>query len=225
MKKLSNGIVLLLISFHMVSCTKSNESIISSTDSQPSSVTKVPNFNESNSTKITWDQLPEKLRNATPLSASTIEAGTGKGGPSLRSYYGYSVGPWGGARGSSFSITPPTGSRIYAIAIRSGAVIDRLTIWYITETGTIYLGLDNGGNGGSYYLHYFSYDEYIYYVFGRSGGYVDHLSFYTNKKSFSYGGSGGSPFAVGVSNNNQILGFYGASGTLLDRIGFYVYNR
>ncbi|MDB5247767.1 MAG: jacalin-like lectin domain protein [Segetibacter sp.] len=224
MKKF-NVILLLFISFFIFSCNKSNEVVAPQTGTQPSAQPSVPEFNESNSTKVSWDQLPEKMKNAIPIdTASPVAARSNGAARSLYSQYTYSTGPWGGNGGSYYSIAPPNGSRIYAIAIRSGAYIDRLTVWYVTSNGTIYVGGNTGGNGGAYYLQYFSADEYIYAVTGGAYKLVDRLTFYTNKKWFRYGGSGGVPFQPYVRPNHQILGFYGRSGIYLDQIGFYIYS-
>jgi hypothetical protein len=119
---------------------------------------------------------------------------------------------------------PPSYSRIYAMAIRSGTLIDRLVVWYQRSDGTIYSS-GAGGSGGVYHLHLFASDEYIYYISGRSGLAVTRLSVYTNKKSFTYGGTRGNPFYAQVPSGYQHLGFWGRSSTRVDQIGFYVYKR
>ena len=182
---------------------------------------KVPHFDETNSVTYTWDKLPAELRNASPIVSEKSSANARE----AVSNYSYSIGPWGGGGGGYFNILPPSGSRIYAMAIRSGSYVDRLTVWYIRSDGSIYVGGDVGGNGGSYYLQFFSGNEYIYSVAGRSGKHLDRLIIYTNYKSFGYGGNGGSVFNAGVPAGYQFLGFWGRSGSLVDQIGFYVYTR
>lgn len=225
MKKFS-VLALTFISFLIISCSKKDEVIAPQNENQAAAAQQpagVPQFNEANSKKVMWDELPAELKNATPIETKVEQTkGSARG---LYSSYRYYVGPWGGGGGSPYYIYPPSGSRIYAMAIRSGALIDRITIWYMTSNGTIYVGGDRGGNGGGYYLQFFAADEYIYYVAGRSGLYLDHLTMYTNRKWFSYGGNGGSPFAASVPYGYQILGIFGGSGIYIDRIGFYVYTR
>ena len=134
------------------------------------------------------------------------------------------MGPWGSGGGIGFSIYPPDGSRIYAIGISSGSLVDRIVIWYQTWLGHIYVGGDRGGFGGYFNIQFFEPGEYITAIGARSGALVDRLTFYTNRKWFSYGGNGGSAFFAGVPAGYQILGFYGGSGAYIDRIGFWVYT-
>ena len=184
-------------------------------------------FTEKNSKKITWDQLPAELRNATRVE--TAKAEPQKGGVSAQASavnYLYSVGPWGGVGGGQYYIWPTRGySRIYAIAVRSGSYVDAITVWYLDANGQLY-AYGAGGSGGGYYISYFSADEYIYAAGGRSGNYLDHLYIWTNKKSLSFGGYGGSYFQyVTPSSYYQILGFFGSSGSYIDRMGFYIYSK
>lgn len=229
MKKISLFLVV-FVSVFIFSCKKEAEvkqqEQPANTNIQPLN-TNVPHFDETNSTKVTWDQLPSELRNAVEIDTredKKLRVGSGVQSTAW-SVYSYYIGPWGGWGGSPYYIYPPNGSRIYAMAIRSGAYVDRLTIWYQRADGTIYMGGDRGGNGGTFYLQFFASDEYIYYVGGRSGAYVDRLSIYTNKKWFSYGGNGGAAFYAGVPYGYQVLGFWGRSGSYIDQIGFYVYTR
>lgn len=208
----------------LISCEQQDENILPKQPAQDDEPIQsdLPHFDASNSTTMAWEDFPDELKNAIPLE--TKESESKDNARTMYSTYSYRVGPWGGWGGSPFYIYPPSGSQIYAIAIRAGGYIDRLTIWYKKSDGTIYIGGDRGGNGGTYYLQYFSSGEYIRYISGRSGGYVDRLSIYTNRKSFSYGGNGGSPFYVSVPYGYQILGFFGRSGGYIDQIGFYVYT-
>lgn len=204
------------------------QNIAKPADQQNLSKANLPKFDETNSKKVTWDQLPAQLRNATRLENAKeqpkVEAA--RGVKPLFSTYSYYVGPWGGNGGYPYYIYPAqNGSRIVAIAVRSGAYIDRFTIWYMDPSGHVYMGGDRGGDGGSYYIQFFDTDEYIYYVYGRSGDFIDHLTIYTNKKWFSYGGWGGSPFYVSAPAGYQVLGFFGGSGQYVDRMGFYMYTK
>lgn len=236
--KTYNLIALLLLSFLIFSCSKNNDVTVpqqagtqanQSSASQNLSMVKrnVPEFNEKNSVRMTWAQLPEKLRNATRIE--NLKGDPQKDGISSQAgnpTYQYNVGPWGGVGGSAYYIWPTrSSSRIYAIAVRSGALVDAITVWYVDANGQLY-SYGAGGRGGTYYISYFSADEYIYAAGGRSGNYLDHLYIWTNKKTLSYGGYGGSYFQyVTPSSYYQILGFFGGSGVYLDRMGFYVYSR
>lgn len=215
MKKL-NVLLFVVLTCVIFSCKKKVEDVTPADNSKQS--TETPHYDESNSSKVAWEDLPAELKNAKPIDTSSnarLEY----------AYYSYQLGPWGGGGGGGYSIYPPNGSRIYAIAVRSGSLVDAITIWYVTPQGTIYYGGSAGGGGGGYYVQYFSADEYIYAINGRSGKYVDRLSFFTNRKSFTYGGNGGSPFYASVGAGYQILGFFGGAGGYVDRIGFWVYTR
>lgn len=218
MKKLQL-VLIVSLSVFIFSCNKKDVA------PQQQNESKVPHFDETNSSKVSWDQLPSELKNAMEIKPETNKPQSSGIMSSAFSYYSHMVGPWGGSGGYPFSIYPPDGSRIYAIAISSGGLIDRIVIWYQTANGTIYVGGDRGGSGGIYHVQYFSSDEYIVSVSGRSGGLLDRLTIHTNRKSFSYGGNGGTPFYVSVPYGYQVLGFWGRSGGVIDQIGFYVYTR
>lgn len=182
----------------------------------------LPHYDETNTEALTWDQLPDELKNAKPLPKDLSD-------PKLSSY-SYSVGPWGGSGGYYFSCLPANNNQIYAMAIQAGSRIDRMVVWYKINN-TVYVGMDEGGTGGTYYLQYFTDDEYINRVSGRYGtAYnritIHQLSFTTNYKTFTYGGNTGTAFSIStLPSDYQILGFYGRSGDEIDQIGFYVYTR
>ena len=176
-------------------------------------------FNEKNSTAITWNQLPENLKNAEVFDSKSV---SGTANKTLASYL-TQVGPWGGSGGGSFAIFPTTSTdKIYAIGIRSGTYIDGISVWYQRTNGSIYAYVV-GGTGGTFYLRPFTATERITAIAGRSGNLLDRLTIYTTAQTFSYGGNGGSAFYAGAAGN-QILGFYGGSGTYVDRIGAYIYS-
>jgi hypothetical protein len=221
-----NLFALMFISFFLFSCSKQKDQIAGKEQKnaeQAKMEATLPGYSEENTERVSWDQLPAQLKNAVPLKS--LKAGKeDQLGASLWSTYSYQMGPWGGWGGSPYSIYPPNGSRIYAIGISSGSLIDRIVIWYQTWDGTIYIGGDRGGYGGYFNIQFFSPGEHITAIGGRSGALVDRLTVYTNYKWFSYGGSGGSPFFAAVPPGYQILGFYGGSGIYIDRIGFWVYT-
>jgi hypothetical protein len=215
MKKL-NSIAMIALTVFICACNKKDD--IQPMSQQPASPAVGTNsFTEKNSKTITWDQLPENLKNAEMLSSTSGEASK------IAASYLTSVGPWGGGGGGSYSIYPTASTdKIYAIAISSGTLVDALSVWYVRTNGTIYAKMV-GGTGGAFYFQPFASTEHILAIGGRSGVYLDRLSIYTNYKSFSYGGNGGGAFYAGAGAS-QILGFYGGSGSYIDRIGAYVYS-
>jgi|SRR3954465_878009 len=219
MKKL-NLIAAVMVSIVLFSCKKEmiqpmNEQTATTVDAKQDA-----QFNESNSTKFTWDQLPENLKNAEML---TPETSSGKANKTAASYL-TPIGPWGGGGGNYFAIYPASSTdKIYAIGVRSKNVVDGISIWYIRTDGTIYSYVV-GGTGGEFYLQPFSPTERITAIGGRSATYLDRITIYTTVKSFSYGGNGGGTFYSGYQSQGQILGFFGGAKTYVDRIGAYVYS-
>jgi hypothetical protein len=233
-----NLFALLLLSIFIFSCSKNEDSTVPNNVSRQASQQNLtdakslsrglPELNEKNSKKLTWDQLPAQLRNAKRLqNLQQLPKKAVANATTSSISYQYAYGYWGGTGGSSFAIYPTiAGSRIIAMAVRSGAYVDAITVWYMDPWGNVYYGGSAGGSGGDFYLAFFDADEYIYAVGGRSGQYVDHLYIWTNKKTLSYGGYGGYYFQyVLPSSYYQVLGFWGGSGSYIDRIGFYMYSR
>ena len=219
MKKL-NVIIVAIASITLFSCGKDNlQPTNQQTPSTATTVTKQEiQYDENNSTKLTWNELPENLKNAEMYVAE--KSALSKTAAS----YLTSVGPWGGGGGAGYSIYPLASTdKIYAIGIRAGALVDGLLVWYIRTNGTLY-SYSVGGTGGAFYFQPFSATERITAIAGRSGKYLDRLTIYTNQKAFSYGGNGGSPFFAGTAAGTQILGFYGGAGVYVDRIGAYIYS-
>ena len=219
MKKLS-VIIAVIASVTLFSCGKDNLQP-ANPQSEPTvsaDVKQDNEFNESNSTLLTWNELPGNLKNAEMFVAekTTFNKTTAS--------YLTSVGPWGGSGGGYYSIYPKASTdKIYAIGVRSGSLVDGLLVWYIRTNGTLY-SYSVGGTGGAFYFQPFSATERITAIGGRSGKYLDRLTIYTNQKSFSYGGNGGSAFYAGTASGTQILGFYGGAGKYVDRIGAYIYS-
>ncbi len=140
MKKSIFLTVLVLFSF-MISCQKDEiKEGVENTKTMPS-------YDDTNSLSVEWESFPQELKNAIPIENVTENNSKA---------YSYSIGPYGGNGGSVFSVNPPTGTRIHAIAMRTGSRVDKLIVYYISPAGTIYTGMSRGGNGGNYYLHFFS---------------------------------------------------------------------
>jgi hypothetical protein len=218
MKKISL-IAMTTLTVFMCSCNKKEDVQPVSENMMSTPVAQVNSFNEHNSTALTWNQLPENLRNAEIISSANAAGALSKTAASFIT----SVGPWGGGGGAGYSIYPLASTdKIYAIGIRSGGYVDGLSVWYIRTNGTLYAYVV-GGTGGTFYFQPFSTTEHITAIGGRSGTYLDRLTIYTTYKSFSYGGNGGAAFYAGAGTA-QILGFYGGAGTYVDRIGAYLYT-
>ncbi len=214
MKKLS-FILMTAASVLIMSCEKEP---IQQIKEESNSAVQKKNYDESNSKAIQWNQLPEELKAAENFSAEKSNASS-----KIDASYLTSIGPWGGGGGYGYSIYPTASTdKIYAIAVRSGAFVDALSVWYIRTNGTLY-SYSVGGTGGTFYLQMISSTERISAIGGRSGAYLDRLTIYTNYKTFSYGGNGGYPFYAGTYYS-QILGFYGGAGRFVDRLGAYVYS-
>jgi hypothetical protein len=216
MKKLSLFAMITLTVFILSSCEKE---AVQPMQPKATESAQIKSFNEKNSIMLTWNQLPENLKNA-EMYESNVDAGTAN---RVTASYLTSIGPWGGGGGKSYAIYPLSSTdKIYAMAIRSGSFVDGLSVWYIRTNGSIY-AYTVGGTGGTFYLQPFTANERITAIAGRSGTYLDRLTIYTNVKNFSYGGNGGSAFYAGASGN-QVLGFYGGAATYVDRIGAYIYS-
>jgi hypothetical protein len=212
-----------LVSGLLFSCKPDEEKV----KPKPATDEAALQFDESNTPNMSWEELPAELRNAIPMD-NTKSSPSGREAAAV---YSHLFGPFGGTGGSPFYIFPPNYSRLYAMAIRSGSLIDRIQFWYIRRDGTIYTS-GAGGTGGRYYLQYFASGEYIYQVYGRSGRYVNRLSFYTRRlgstattyRTLTFGGTGGSPFYATVPAGYQLFGFWGRAGAYVDQIGFYGYT-
>lgn len=216
MKKLSFLAMIAVAAFILPSCEKE---AIQPMHPKADAVAQSNSFNEKNSTAISWNQLPEDLKNAEIYESKTASGTASK----IQASYITQVGPWGGSGGSSFAIYPVASTdKIYAIGVRSGSYIDGLSIWYQRTNGSIYAYVV-GGTGGTFYLRAFQPNERITAIAGRSGNLLDRLTIYTTAQTFSYGGNGGAAFYAGAGTA-QILGFYGGSGTYVDRIGAYIYS-
>lgn len=176
---------------------------------------KLPHYNDSNSELIAWENFPDELKNAEQIGGNQTQ----------NKAYSYADGPYGGGGGSAFNFNPSTTDRIHSIAMNTGRVVDKIIVYYIKPDGSIYTGLNQGGNGGSYYIQFFQTNEYIKNVSGKSGSKLDRLTIITNKKSFTYGGNGGSSFNISIPPSGfHVLGFFGRSGSKIDNIGFYIHT-
>lgn len=180
---------------------------------QPTQET-LPVYDEQNTPAISWDQLPEKYKNAQELPQNGLKSAEPL----------YPICCFGGNGGNEFSFIPPEGGKIAGIGIKAGRKIDKLWVFYVDNSGRYYF-YSTGGKGGESHFFQFATDEYIKNISGRTEHHVIRLKFTTNKKIFSVGGKRGDKFTTNLQINEQILGFKGKSGRLIDQIGFYVYSR
>lgn len=126
---------------------------------------------------------------------------------------------FGGGGGSSFDDSSAffdDKAQISRIEIRSGRVVDKITIIY--GNGKT---LGHGGGGGTLRSFNLADGEFINSVDVRHGRLIDQLTFYTNmgKKHGPYGGGGGKLTNVNFQKCG-LLHVFGRSGGRLDRIGF-----
>ena len=129
------------------------------------------------------------------------------------------VGAGGGTAFSDREI--PEGARISAVRVHSGSFIDSVQLIYTLSDGSTLEGQVHGGRGGRASVFRIDSDEYITGISGRSGSYIDSLTFHTNKRtSPAFGGGGGSKdFRISVPSGNQATGFVGRSAEYLDALG------
>ncbi|HRH47601.1 MAG TPA: jacalin-like lectin [Panacibacter sp.] len=218
----------LIISFFSVvvfcSCKKQQE--------QPIKLTETESIQSANTSNlITWDQLPDKFKNAIHIQ-NPEESQSALRYPFSASNIKTTYGPYGGLTGTSFSIIPPSYGEIVAVGIGStnGSTISSLWVWY-SSNGTIFqyeIGAPLAV--GSYFnFHPFETDEYIKEVSGRSSSFLNSLTITTNKTSFSGlmdGTNPGTPFAATVPIGNWIFGFQGLSDIAkIIQINFDVYCK
>src|SRR4051812_9417095 len=100
MKKLSL-IAMTALTVIMCSCNKNND-IQPASEKMITPAAQMNSFNEKNSTALSWNQLPENLRNAEIISSDNTTRALNK----TTASYITSVGPWGGGGGSSYAIYP-----------------------------------------------------------------------------------------------------------------------
>ena len=100
---------------------------------------------------------------------------------------------FGGSGGTAFVDNVSRVRRIARIEIRHGGYVDALQLTWEMEDGSRVQGPWRGGGGGNLTQLELDPGETIVKITGRSGAYVDQLTFYTNKGRMlgPYGGSGG----------------------------------
>ena len=131
---------------------------------------------------------------------------------------------YGGNGGSAFKLLPPGGlikaKKISRIFIRHGKFVDAVQVEWEMVNGEKVWSKRAGGSGGRGTMITLKDTEYITKVTGRSGKYVDQLTFHTShgRKFGPNGGSGGASFTI-QGPPDGIKGLQGRSGKFLDKIG------
>ena len=134
----------------------------------------------------------------------------------------------GGSGGAAFSDTEPAaGARVLEVRVRSGGYVDSVQMVYALRDGRTVEGPRRGGTGGSLNVFQLNADEYIVGISGRTGKYIDSISFRTNKRTSPiFGGKGGDrEYHIDIPAGNQAVGLTGRAGQYLDAIGLNYVSR
>lgn len=135
-------------------------------------------------------------------------------------------GPYGGIGGIPFSddevVCPTILGQVSGIRIWHDKFIDRIEVDYVDRFCHVFT-FCHGKAGGTLGHFDLGDDERIIGIRGRSGAYVDQLTFITNRRGEigPFGGSGGTPFEFGVPETGSFVAFFGRSGHFIDQIGFF----
>ncbi len=122
--------------------------------------------------------------------------------------------------GKLFRHLPKGPSRkINKIVVQHGALVDAIRVQWLLDNGKYEWSSNAGGPHGQKSTILLKPNEYITKVTGRSGKYVDQITFYTSegRKFGPYGGSGGNPFTI--KPTKAVKGFYGMAEKYVNRIG------
>ena len=126
---------------------------------------------------------------------------------------------YGGNGGAPFADNLTEACRLIGFNISSGSYIDGIQGIFSDCNGNQFTGPWYGGDGGNRNQVLFAPGEELSTVNGRSGSYVDQLTFVTNRNTYSFGGGGGAPFSLPASN--AIGGFFGRFGRYIDQFGLF----
>lgn len=106
------------------------------------------------------------------------------------------------------------------ISIKVSDRIEKIQVtWSMKRGGTFTEG--TGENGGTWQHINLANGEYITKVTGKTGRFVNQVTFYTNyrRKFGPYGGNEGTPFQIVVPAGYKVFGFFGNSGQCIDKLG------
>lgn len=108
--------------------------------------------------------------------------------------------------------------KLRRVRVRCGKYVDAIQLFWDNRDGT-----QHGGNGGGVHEFTLQNGEYINRVSGRSGGFVDQITFHTtNGRSFGpYGGDGGSAFDERAPAGHSLAWMTGRSGAYIDQLRFW----
>ncbi len=134
---------------------------------------------------------------------------------------------YGGNGGQSFILPEvlATGSvsnfgDMKKISLKVSDRIEKIQVtWSMKRGGTFTEG--TGENGGTWQHINLANGEYITKVTGKTGRFVNQVTFYTNyrRKFGPYGGNEGTPFQIVVPAGYKVFGFFGNSGQCIDQLG------
>lgn len=134
---------------------------------------------------------------------------------------------YGGGGGQSFTMPEEINishdfqaKYIKKVSIKVSFRIEKIQVNWATRSGQDMVEA-TGENGGTWKHIYLSKGEFITKVTGRSGRFVNQLTFYTNSgRQFGpYGGCEGTPFQITAPKGHEVIGFFGNSGQCIDKIG------
>lgn len=128
---------------------------------------------------------------------------------------------FGGSGGAAFIDDVSQVKRVKLIRVGHGAVVDSVQFVWELRDGRTDEGKRHGGGGGNQTHFELQDGETLVKITGRSGGFVDQLTFHTSRgRSFGpYGGGGGKDFTLVPEHGDAILGLHGRAGHGLDAIG------
>jgi hypothetical protein len=126
---------------------------------------------------------------------------------------------YGGNGGNPFADNLTEACVLIGFNINSGSLIDGIQGIFRDCDGNETTGTWYGGSGGNRSQVLFSDGETLSTVNGRSGEYVDQLTFVTNRQTYTFGGDGGDPFSLPASA--VIGGFFGSAGRYIDQFGLF----
>jgi hypothetical protein len=126
----------------------------------------------------------------------------------------------GGTGGDAFDDLSDSGTllgKIASITVRSGSLVDSITVQYGDKPGKA-----RGGSGGREDTFNLDDNEWLTELRGRSGSELDQVQFVLSSGRISpvYGGNGGQAFTE-RRYNSVIKAFFGRSGSLVDQLGVY----
>jgi hypothetical protein len=143
----------------------------------------------------------------------------------------FKTSSYGGSGGAAWDDAQTLGAApagFQRIAVRSGALLDKLETTYTLQGGNASTQA-HGGSGGGPASFDFVPSEKLIGIQGRSGDLIDQISFLTAvvygggdppylQTRGPFGGGRGAPFTIW----GEIAAFYGRSGSLVDQIGCYL---